>query len=257
MALPTSGSLSLAQIQTEFRGDNPIQITEYYRGGAYTTTNNTNVPTSGQISISNFYGAKRYFPGSATYGTPGTYYLTVPENVTSMLIYAVGGGGAGSQGGYDSGDNGIAGRPGSSFTGTYTVVPGNTLSVVVGAGGVCTGPGNNGSATTVTGNLNGTSQTLTAAGGTGAGTRNSPGGGGGAWYLTADRVQTTDSTVANSAYTTWYGPRSGGFSIAGAGGAGTAGVYGGGGGGGGGPNGGFSIALGGDGGAGVVIFVWN
>ena len=188
---------------------------------------------------------------------PGSFNVVVPQGVTSVQIKAVGGGGAGSQGGYDNGDNGIAGRPGSSFTGTYTVVPGSTLSVVVGAGGVCTGPGNSGSATTVTGNLNGTSQTLTAAGGTGAGTSNSPGGGSGAWYLTAGWVQTTDSNEANSAYTTWYGTRSGGYSIAGAGGAGTAGVYGGAGGGGGGPNGGFSIALGGDGGAGVVIFDWN
>lgn len=62
MALPTSGSLSLAQIQTEFGGDNPIQITEYYRGGAYTTTNNTNVPTSGQMSIGNFLWCKEILP---------------------------------------------------------------------------------------------------------------------------------------------------------------------------------------------------
>ena len=61
MALPSSGSLSLAQIQAEFGGSNPIGLSEYYRGGAYVTSNNTNVPTSGTISVGNFYGAVRQF----------------------------------------------------------------------------------------------------------------------------------------------------------------------------------------------------
>lgn len=61
MALPSSGPLSLNDIQTEFGGANPISLSEYYRGGAYTTSNNTGVPTSGAISIGNFYGAIRQF----------------------------------------------------------------------------------------------------------------------------------------------------------------------------------------------------
>lgn len=61
MALPDSGVLSLDDIQTEFGGTNPISLSEYYRGGAYTTSNNTNVPTSGAISLSNFYGAVKEF----------------------------------------------------------------------------------------------------------------------------------------------------------------------------------------------------
>lgn len=61
MALPSSGPLSLNDIQTEFGGANPISLSEYYRGGAYTTSNNTGVPTSGAISIGNFYGATRQF----------------------------------------------------------------------------------------------------------------------------------------------------------------------------------------------------
>ena len=49
MALPSSGALSLNQIQTEFGGSNPISLSEYYSvaGG---------VPSSGTISINNFYG---------------------------------------------------------------------------------------------------------------------------------------------------------------------------------------------------------
>jgi len=61
MALPASGTITLADIQTEFGGSNPISLSEYYRGGAYVTSNNTNVPTSGTISLSNFYGAVRQF----------------------------------------------------------------------------------------------------------------------------------------------------------------------------------------------------
>ena len=56
MALQSSGAISLSDIQTEFGGSNPISLSEYYRGGAYTTSNNTGVPTSGQIQMDDFYG---------------------------------------------------------------------------------------------------------------------------------------------------------------------------------------------------------
>ncbi len=58
MALQTSGAISLANIQSEFGGSNPISINEYYRGGANVpnSTANNNIPTSGTISLSNFYG---------------------------------------------------------------------------------------------------------------------------------------------------------------------------------------------------------
>ena len=60
MAIPSSGAVSLNDIQTEFGGSNPIGINEYYAGGAYVpagaTGTNGAVPSSGQIAISNFYG---------------------------------------------------------------------------------------------------------------------------------------------------------------------------------------------------------
>lgn len=60
MPLPSSGPLSLNDIQTEFGGSNPISLSEYYAGGglvpAGTTGTNGAVPSSGTISISNFYG---------------------------------------------------------------------------------------------------------------------------------------------------------------------------------------------------------
>ena len=61
MTLPASGTITLAQIQTEFGGSNPIGLNEYYRNGAYVTPNNTSVPTSGAITLSNFYNAVRQF----------------------------------------------------------------------------------------------------------------------------------------------------------------------------------------------------
>lgn len=57
MTLPSSGTISLSQLQTEFGGSNPISLSEYYRNGGLTTSNNTGVPTSGTISLSHFYSA--------------------------------------------------------------------------------------------------------------------------------------------------------------------------------------------------------
>lgn len=66
MALPTSGPLTLAQIQTEFGGSNPISLSEYYAGGANvpagTSGTNGAVPSSGTISIANFYGTQKVAP---------------------------------------------------------------------------------------------------------------------------------------------------------------------------------------------------
>ena len=57
MTLPSSGALSFSQIQGEFGGSNPISLSEYYRNGSFVPSNqfNGNVPTSGQISMSQFY----------------------------------------------------------------------------------------------------------------------------------------------------------------------------------------------------------
>lgn len=60
MPLPSSGPLALTDIQTEFGGSNPISLSEYYAGGAYVPAGTTGtygaVPSSGTISIRNFYG---------------------------------------------------------------------------------------------------------------------------------------------------------------------------------------------------------
>ena len=67
MALPSSGSISLSQIQTEFGGVNPISLNEYYLGGTYIKDGALNpnaIPTSGAISINNFHsssGTNNYY----------------------------------------------------------------------------------------------------------------------------------------------------------------------------------------------------
>lgn len=80
MALQSSGAIKLSEIQTEFTGSNPISMSEYYRGGAYVTSNNTGVPTSGAISISQFYGTKREFAF-----TISTSYTTTQDLRTLAL----------------------------------------------------------------------------------------------------------------------------------------------------------------------------
>jgi hypothetical protein len=63
MPLPTSGPLSLNDIQTEFGGTNPISLSEYYAGGANVPAGTSGtfgaVPSSGTISIQNFYGTSK------------------------------------------------------------------------------------------------------------------------------------------------------------------------------------------------------
>lgn len=59
MTLPASGQLSMSQIAAEFGGSVPHSLSEYYRGGGLVpnTPGNAGIPTSGAISLSNFYGA--------------------------------------------------------------------------------------------------------------------------------------------------------------------------------------------------------
>jgi hypothetical protein len=62
MTLPTSGPLSLFQIAAEFGAPTPVSLFSLYRGGQYVPNIpvNQNVPTSGPISIFNFYGASTF-----------------------------------------------------------------------------------------------------------------------------------------------------------------------------------------------------
>ena len=69
MTLPSSGPISLQQINAEFVPSNPsrsnVRLQDFYAGGAYVQAGTKNglgsaIPTGGQLSLQTFYGASRY-----------------------------------------------------------------------------------------------------------------------------------------------------------------------------------------------------
>ena len=77
--------ISLQDLQDTFGGTNPIGMNEYYRGGARVANipDNSKVPTSGTISIEDFYGAT----GKITVVNDGT--LTNVNMQTAFTINGV------------------------------------------------------------------------------------------------------------------------------------------------------------------------
>lgn len=121
MALQTSGTIKLSQLQTEFGGSYPISLGEYLRGGSY-VPNTPNAGTNQAIPA---------IAGSAI--SLSKYYGT--SKTTSMQYEIIGGGGGGG-GGTD--DGGSEQGPFSSQTGGNTTVTGTgvNLSASGGVGGL-------------------------------------------------------------------------------------------------------------------------
>ena len=141
MPIPASGPLSMTDIQTEFGGANPIGLNEYYAGGANVPAGTSGtfgaVPSSGAISIQNFYGTAKAVPFETVFSAPGTYSWIAPADAASVSVVAVGGGGGGGPGFlscYAYGGLGASGG-GLGYRNNITVVPGTSYTVVVGAGG--------------------------------------------------------------------------------------------------------------------------
>ena len=87
MAIPSAGSaLSLSAIQTEFGGSNPISMSEYYAGGSNVPSGTTgdagNIPSSGAIAVSQFYGSSNRV----------AIALTISSTTQSYNIYSNRGG---------------------------------------------------------------------------------------------------------------------------------------------------------------------
>jgi hypothetical protein len=83
MPLPSPGvALSLNDIKNEFGGpSSPISLADYYRGGLYVpstlpdgTSINSNIPTSGTITISNFYNGAGAFVFNQTISSSANNY---------------------------------------------------------------------------------------------------------------------------------------------------------------------------------------
>lgn len=97
---------------------------------------------SGYSSIIS-YSTASSFVGEQSYTTPGSYSWICPSGVTSVSVVCVGGGGGGA-GDHDGNGGGGAGL---GWKNNISVTPGQTHTVVVGAGGIgSTGDGTRGNA---------------------------------------------------------------------------------------------------------------
>ena len=146
MTLQTSGPISLVDIQAEFGGPTPITLENYYRGGAYVLNTDyaPNVPTSGPISLSNFYGAKRTSLTTVSFDNPGSNFLILPATFSGNITVVSMTGGGGGGGGPDS-YPGHVGYPGLVITGgNISASPGAVVNAFVGAGGGAGGSGGGG-----------------------------------------------------------------------------------------------------------------
>jgi hypothetical protein len=121
MTIPSSGPVTFTDIQTEFGGTNPIGLNEYYAGGglvpAATSGTYGPVPSSGQISVQNFYGTTAFTP----------VYI---EEVFSTYLYTGTGSAQTITNGIDLSTNGglvwIKKRNGVELQQWWTTVLGNT-----------------------------------------------------------------------------------------------------------------------------------
>lgn len=77
-----------------------------------------------------FTGATGAAPGSQSYTCSGTYTWVAPAGVTSVSVVAVGGGGSGQYNGASGGGGGLG------YKNNYSVTPGSSYTVVVGARGI-------------------------------------------------------------------------------------------------------------------------
>jgi hypothetical protein len=144
MTLPLSGPLSIEDINVEFglAADANTSMSQLYNGAGIVRGNNPNVPSSGTISIGDFYGASAQF----------------------TLQYTVVAGGGGGGGGLN--DTTQAGFGGNTTNGSVVVNADGTFTVTVGAGGI--GPVWSGVATAGgTSSLTGPSLSVSSQGGQG------------------------------------------------------------------------------------------
>lgn len=137
MALPSSGVITLAMIQAEFGGANPISLSEYYKGGAYVSAMDVapNVPSSGTITLSQFRDAFKNVAGQLQWTTVGIYSFVVPGGVTSISAVTIGSGGSGGGRSGSAATAGGGGGGGLSYSNGISVTPGETLTVTVSGGG--------------------------------------------------------------------------------------------------------------------------
>lgn len=133
---------------TNTGASSPVVVSGLSSGTSYTfKAQATNAIGYGDLSAaSNSITAAT--AGQQAYTTAGTYSWVAPAGVTSVSVVAVGGGGGGAAGanvcipqGYFGGYGGGGG--GLGYLNNYSVTPGSSYTVVVGAGGSATNPNGN------------------------------------------------------------------------------------------------------------------
>lgn len=85
MALQSSGQISIGDLKTEFGDTGSSSLSEFYRGGSLVPNTGTNagVPTSGEIKLSDFYGASAVVSSWAWVTT----YSSMNEGVTRTFQF--------------------------------------------------------------------------------------------------------------------------------------------------------------------------
>ena len=135
MALQSSGSISLNDIATEFGGQTPHSLNEYYRNGSFVTANNTNVPTSGSIDFNDFYGAVKSVVvtlsnAETNVSVSSKFGGNFSTNIPKILIIP-----SGAEIGATGGTGNRAITVPSGMSGTLDIQNSGTISGAGGAGG--------------------------------------------------------------------------------------------------------------------------
>lgn len=157
--LPSTGALSLGDIQTQFGGANPIGLGEYYRGGGIVlSTDAGTMPSSGVIAVGNFRNGKRTQLNQEVFTTSQTWTSPAAVGPTMQVwVIAGGGGGGGFAGGGVNGGGG-GGGGGIAYHGSFPLSASTAYTISVGAGGAVRTVGNDSF-------VSGAGNTITAYGG--------------------------------------------------------------------------------------------
>ena len=130
----TEPHLSLNTTAAEVTSDNSVDLSS----GGFTvnqnSTTNINVNNGTYIYLS-IAGDTYTTGGEAVFTTPGTTTWTAPAGVTSVCVVCVGGGGAGSRASSNPQYRGGGGGGALAWKNYIPVVPGQSYTVIVGAGG--------------------------------------------------------------------------------------------------------------------------
>lgn len=187
--------ITLNQIRDEFGQTGTVSLQNYYAGGGIVPpgaigypdgVTPTPVPSSGEISLYNFYGTSYIVTAIYAWTTSSTW--TIPPGVTSVNALIIGGGGGGGSAAMDGDDGAGGGGAGAAlFYPSLVATPGAEIGIAVGAGGATTisGSGSPGSGSSIGPSIGPPPPSTTAlgggggGGGTGAGRVGGDGGSGG------------------------------------------------------------------------------